>query len=62
MRRGIDLKIELDNLDRLSRTELRARWKQELGDQPPASLGRDVLALGIAYARQERVLAWISTA
>ena len=41
MRRRIDLEIEIDNLDRLSRTELRARWKQELGDQPPASLGRD---------------------
>jgi Protein of unknown function (DUF2924) len=33
---------------------LRALWTKELGEQPPATLGRDVLALGIAYARQER--------
>jgi hypothetical protein len=36
------------------RSELRAIWAQELREQPPATLGRDVLALGIAYARQER--------
>jgi len=55
MRRPADLTIEIDSLRQLSRTELRALWKQELGEQPPASLGRDVLALGIAYALQERV-------
>jgi hypothetical protein len=44
----------MQRLDRLSRRELRAVWTQELGDQPPATLGRDILALGIAYARQER--------
>jgi hypothetical protein len=33
---------------------LRAAWIQELGDHPPARLGRDILALGIAYWRQER--------
>jgi len=48
------LKIDLDDLDRMSRTELRALWTQELGEKPPPSIGRDVLALGIAHARQER--------
>jgi Protein of unknown function (DUF2924) len=55
MRPRRDLKLEIQDLDRLSRAELRALWTQELGDKPPASLGRDVLALAIAYARQERV-------
>ena len=49
-----DLNIDLEILERSSRDELRALWTQELGDKPPQSLGRDVLALGIAYARQER--------
>jgi hypothetical protein len=38
----------------LPRGELRALWIQELGERPPATLGRDALALAIAYARQER--------
>ena len=46
--------IEMGQLERLSRAELRILWKRELGDNPPASLGRDILALAIAYARQER--------
>src|SRR6201981_1035821 len=45
---------DIHNLDGLSRSELRALWIQELGEHPPATLGRDVLALAIAYARQER--------
>jgi hypothetical protein len=52
--RGRDLGVDIHDLDQLSRSELRALWTQELGEQPPATLGRDVLALGIAYARQER--------
>ena len=44
----------IHGLDRLSRSDLRTVWTQELGDQPPATLGRDILALGIAYGRQER--------
>ena len=52
--RGRDLKVDIHDLDRLSRSELRVLWAQELGERPPATLGRDVLALGIAYARQER--------
>jgi|GEM_PF-6297282 hypothetical protein len=47
-------KIDIDGgLDQLSRAELRALWTQEFGDKTPASLERDVLALGIAYARQD---------
>jgi hypothetical protein len=45
----------LRTLERSSRAQLRALWTQELGDKPPHSLGRDVLALGIAHARQERL-------
>ncbi len=45
---------DIHNLDGLSRSELRALWTQELGEHPPATLGRDVLALAVAYARQER--------
>jgi hypothetical protein len=55
MRHRQDLKLEIDFLHRLSRAQLRVLWVQELGDQPPATLGRDVLALAIAYARQERL-------
>jgi hypothetical protein len=45
---------DIHSLDGLSRSELRALWTQEVGEHPPATLGRDVLALAIAYARQER--------
>ena len=52
--RGCDLEVDTLDLDRLSRDELRALWAKELGEQPPATLGRDVLALSISYTRQER--------
>ena len=48
------MNVNIQSLGRLSRRELRSRWTQEFGDRPPATLGRDILALGIAYARQER--------
>ncbi len=48
------MNVDVQGLDRLSRSELRLLWTQELRDQPPVTLGRDILALGIAYARQER--------
>ena len=44
----------IEHLERLSRAELRIIWERELAEKPPLSLGRDILALGIAYARQER--------
>jgi hypothetical protein len=47
--------IEIDNLEQLSRVELRVLWEKEFaGEAPPLALGRDILALGIAYAQQER--------
>jgi len=49
-----DVIIGLENLEQLSRDQLRALWTEELAEKPPPSLGRDILALGIAYARQER--------
>ena len=45
---------DIHDLDGLSRSELRALWIQELGEHPPATLGRDVLTLAIAYTKQER--------
>jgi len=39
-----DAIIQLEHLDQLSRAELRALWTEELGESPPASLGRDILA------------------
>ncbi len=62
MRHSHDLKLEIEELDRLSRAELRALWTQELDDRPPASLGRDVLALAIAYTRQERLYGGLTRA
>jgi hypothetical protein len=47
--------IDLEILEKSSRAELRALWEQELGDKLPLTLGRDILALAIAYARQERL-------
>jgi hypothetical protein len=46
--------IDLEKLEQLSRAELRALWTEELAENPPAALGGDILALGVAYARQER--------
>jgi Protein of unknown function (DUF2924) len=54
MPRHRDAIIGLENLEKLSRAELRTLWTEELAEKPPPSLGRDILALGIAYARQER--------
>jgi Protein of unknown function (DUF2924) len=45
---------DIGELTRLSRSQLRELWTQELGEPPPATLGRDILALAIAYGRQER--------
>jgi hypothetical protein len=37
-----DAIIDLENLEQLSRTKLRALWTEELAEKPPASLGRDI--------------------
>ena len=49
-----NVNTEINNLDRMSRAELRVLWEREFAGKAPPSLGRDILALGIAYARQER--------
>ena len=46
--------IEIDNLEQLSRAELRVLWEREFAGKAPRALGRDILALAIAYAGQER--------
>ena len=46
--------LDLADLDHLSRSRLRDLWEKELGEKPPQSFGRELLALGIAYDRQER--------
>jgi hypothetical protein len=46
--------IETDDLEHKSRAELRVLWEREFAGKAPPSLGRDILALAIAYARQER--------
>src|SRR2546426_4400210 len=45
---------DLEDLDRLSRSELRHLWRQQFDGEPPSSFGGDLLALAIAHARQER--------
>jgi DUF2924 family protein len=50
--RNVNIKVEY--LEQLSRAELRILWEREFAEKPPPSLGRDILALGIAHARQER--------
>jgi hypothetical protein len=52
--------IQLEALQRLSRAKLRTLWTEELSETPTSSLGRDILALGIAYARQERLYGGLS--
>src|ERR1700674_4570668 len=55
-----DAIIDLENLEQLSRAKLRVLWTEELAEKPPAALGRDILLLGIAYARQERCYGGLS--
>jgi len=49
-----NVSIKIDNLEQKSRAELRVLWEREFAGKAPPSLGRDILALAIAYARQER--------
>src|SRR3989440_12682325 len=46
--------LDLADLGHLSRSQLRDLWHKEVGEKPPGSFGRELLALGIAYDRQER--------
>jgi hypothetical protein len=49
-----NVSTRIDHLGKLSRPELRVLWQREFSEKAPTTLGRDILALGIAYARQER--------
>ena len=46
--------LNFSDLGHLSRSRLRELWQKEVGEKPPGSFGRELLALGIAYVRQER--------
>jgi hypothetical protein len=45
---------EFADLDKQPRARLRDLWQKELCEKPPGCFGRELLALGIAYARQEQ--------
>ena len=49
-----ELGSEFADLDNQSRAQLRDLWQKELREKPPGCFGRELLALGIAYARQEQ--------
>ena len=51
--RSTELDLDLTDLGHLSRSRLRDLWQKEVGEKPPGSFGRELLALGIAYDRQE---------
>ena len=52
--RSTEPDLDLAGLGHLSRSQLRHLWQKEVGEKPPESFGRELLALGIAYVRQER--------
>jgi Protein of unknown function (DUF2924) len=52
--RSTEPDMDLADLGHLSRSRLRDLWQKEVGEKPPGSFGRELLALGIAYIRQER--------
>lgn len=57
---GRSLDIEPNDLSTLSRARLRSRWVDTFGKSPPAAFGRELLALGIACAMQERQFGGLS--
>ena len=54
------LDTDFHDLDGLPRARLRARWREAFGKQPPAAFGRELLALGLTYAAQERQFGGLS--
>ena len=48
------INVDINTLHKWPPDRLRSLWRKVLGETPPLCLGRDVLALGIAYAVQER--------
>lgn len=57
---AFELASELAQLDRLRNFELRGEWRRHYRRQPPPSLSRDLLLLGLAYKIQERALGGLS--
>src|SRR5437868_14712816 len=53
MRAPRDTDWDFADLGKLPRSKLREVWQTEFNEKPPACFGRELLALGIAYARQE---------
>ena len=53
MRAQRDTDGDFADLGKLPRSKLRKVWQNEFDEEPPACFGRELLALGIAYARQE---------
>jgi len=54
MRARHETDLDFANLGSLPRSQLRVLWQKEVGETPPGCFGRELLALGIAYVRQER--------
>ena len=42
-----NVNTRIDHLEKLSRAELRVLWEREFFEKVPATLGRDILALGL---------------
>lgn len=56
------LAAEIASLGRIAYTDLRVTWLRLYRVEPPKKVGRDVLELGIAWKRQDRVLGGHSSA
>lgn len=54
------LDIDLHDLSKLTRAQLRARWSETFGKRPPPAFGRELLALGLAFVTQEREFGGLS--
>lgn len=57
-----DLESQLAQLGERSRTQLKERWRSLYGAAPPIAFTPDLLARGIAYRLQEKVLGPMSKA
>ena len=57
---SLDIAAELARLEALTNFELRGEWRRLHAMQPPKSLSRDLLLLGITYKMQERSLGGLS--
>ena len=51
--RGVPPDLDLDGLEGMTRTDLKARWKDTYGTEPPARISRKLLLRAAAYRLQE---------